>query len=76
MRRERSQENPAPMQRKKNRAGLPEKLKAGIETLSDISMDDVTVHYNSAKVAGVQALAYTQGSDIHVGPGQEDTLPA
>lgn len=54
-----------------NNTGLPDRLKAGIEHLSGIAMDDVQVHYNSSKPAGVQALAYTQGTDIHVGPGQE-----
>ena len=38
-------------------------------------MDDVRVHYNSSKPATVQALAYTQGTDIHVAPGQEKHLP-
>lgn len=38
-------------------------------------MDDVRVHYNSNKPATVQALAYTQGTDIHVAPGQEKHLP-
>jgi len=61
--------------KKENRTGLPDTLKAGIERLSGVSMDDVTVHYNSAKPAQLQALAYTQGSDIHVGPGQEKHLP-
>jgi hypothetical protein len=55
--------------------GLPNKLKAGIENLSGMEMDDVKVHYNSPKPAEVQALAHTQGSNIHVGPGQEKHLP-
>lgn len=54
-----------------NRTGLPDDLKRGIESLSDRSMDDVKVHYNSAKPAQLNALAYTQGKDIHVGPGQQ-----
>ncbi|MFQ6026091.1 MAG: DUF4157 domain-containing protein [Dehalococcoidia bacterium] len=58
----------------KNRTGLPDSLKAGIESLSGLAMDDVKVHYNSAKPASLQALAYTQGTDIHVGPGQEQHL--
>ncbi len=37
-------------------------------------MDDVHVHYNSSKSAQMQALAYTQGTDIHVGPRQERHL--
>ncbi|MFN6570944.1 DUF4157 domain-containing protein [Dendronalium sp. ChiSLP03b] len=58
-----------------NNTGLPDNLKGGIENLSGISMDDVKVYYNSAKPAQVQALAYTQGTDIHVAPGQEKHLP-
>jgi hypothetical protein len=61
--------------RPKNRNGLPDNLKAGIEGLSGLVMDDVRVHYNSSRPAGLQALAYTQGTDIHVGPGQERHLP-
>ena len=64
----------APVQ-KKNETGMPDHLKAGIEDLSGFSMDDVRVHYNSDKPATVQALAYTQGTDIHVAPGQEQHLP-
>ena len=58
-----------------NNTGMPDDLKAGIESLSGFSMDDVRVHYNSPKPATVQALAYTQGTDIHVAPGQEKHLP-
>ena len=54
---------------------MPDNLKSGIESLSGFSMDDVRVHYNSSKPATVQALAYTQGTDIHVAPGQEKHLP-
>ena len=58
-----------------NQTGLPDNLKNGIENLSGYSMDDVKVHYNSSKPAQLQALAYTQGTDIHVAPGQEKHLP-
>lgn len=60
---------------KKNETGMPDTLKSGIEDLSGFAMDDVRVHYNSDKPATVQALAYTQGTDIHVAPGQEQHLP-
>lgn len=63
------------MQRKQNNTGLPDNLKAGVENLSGYSLDDVKVHYNSSQPATVQALAYTQGTDIHVAPGQEQHLP-
>ena len=61
--------------RRENRTGLPDKLKAGIETLSGLSMDDVRVHYNSSKPAQMRALAYTQGRNIYVAPGQERHVP-
>ena len=60
---------------KKNETGMPDNLKVGIESLSGFSMDDVRVYYNSTKPATVQALAYTQGTDIYVAPGQEKHLP-
>ncbi|MBC8754537.1 DUF4157 domain-containing protein [Kordia sp. YSTF-M3] len=64
-----------PVQTKKNNTGLPNHLKSGIENLSGHTMDDVKVHYNSSKPAQLQALAYAQGTNIHLGPGQEKHLP-
>ncbi|MBI3727441.1 MAG: DUF4157 domain-containing protein [Burkholderiales bacterium] len=58
-----------------NDTGLPDQLKAGIETLSGISMDGVKVHYNSSKPAQLSALAYAQGRNIYLGPGQGHQLP-
>lgn len=58
-----------------NNTGLPDRLKSGIESLSGLSMDHVRVHYNSAQPAQLNALAYAQGSDIHLAPGQEQHLP-
>jgi hypothetical protein len=62
------------IQREENSAGLPDTLKTGIENLSGVSMDDVSVHYNSSRPAQLQALAHTQGTEIHVAPGQEKHL--
>ena len=59
------------LQAKKNQNGLPEKLKTGIEQLSGISMDGVQVHYHSQHPARVNADAFAQGNDIHLGAGQE-----
>lgn len=64
-----------PQVTQKNDTGLPDNLKAGIESLSGYSMDDVTVHYNSSKPATLQAHAYAQGTDIHLASGQEQHLP-
>jgi len=67
---QREEAAPAP-----NRTGMPDNLKSGIENLSGHSLDDVQVHYNSSKPAQLNALAYAQGTDIHVAPGQEQHLP-
>jgi hypothetical protein len=65
----------APLEKKPNRTGLPDRLKTGIESLSGMSMDHVRVHYNSAKPAQLQAHAFAQGNEIHVASGQERHLP-
>ena len=62
-------------EQKRNETGMSDNLKAGIEDLSGFAMDDVRVHSNSPEPATVQALAYTQGTDIYVAPGQEQHLP-
>lgn len=59
----------------RNQTGLPNQLKAGVEALSGVSLDNVRVHYHSSKPAQLNAKAYAQGSDIHLGPGQEAHLP-
>jgi hypothetical protein len=64
-----------PIQKKENNTGLPDNLKTGMENLSGMSLDDVKVHSNSDKPAQLQAHAYAQGTDIHLGPGQEKHLP-
>jgi hypothetical protein len=60
---------------KPNQTGLPDKLKAGVEALSGMTMDHVKVHYDSPRPAQLNAHAYAQGSDIHVAPGQARHLP-
>jgi hypothetical protein len=68
------EENESIQTKKENNTGLPDNLKDGVENLSGIDMSDVRVHYNSDRPASVGALAYTQGTDIHVAPGQEKHL--
>lgn len=58
-----------------NKTGMPDQLKARVENLSGLDMSDVRVNYNSDKPEKVGALAYTQGTEIHVAPGQEKHLP-
>jgi len=62
------------LKEEENKTGLPDDLKTGVESLSGYLLDDVRVHYNSSKPAQFQALAYTQGTEIHVGAGQEKHL--
>ena len=57
-----------------NTSGVPSGLKAKYEQCSGVSMDDVSVHYNSDKPVQYDALAYTQGNDVYLGPGQEKHL--
>ena len=58
-----------------NQTGMPDNLKDGIESLAGMDMSDVRVHYGSSKPKQLNAHAYAQGSDIHLGPGQEKHLP-
>jgi hypothetical protein len=58
-----------------NRTGMPDELIAGLEQLSGIDLSAVRVYYNSAEPAQLNALAYTQGRDIQIAPGEEKHLP-
>lgn len=63
-----------PKQQGPNLTGIPTQMKLDFEQRSGLSFDDVRVHYNSDKPARIGALAYTQGTQVHVGPGQERHL--
>ncbi|MFZ6744436.1 DUF4157 domain-containing protein [Undibacterium sp. JH2W] len=58
-----------------NNTGLPDHLKTCTELSSGYALSDVKVHYNSSKPASVDALAFAQGTDIYLAPGQEQHLP-
>lgn len=62
-------------QQEMSQSSLPQDLQANIESMSGHPMDDVKVHLNSSKPAEFNALAYTQGTEIYVAPGQEEHLP-
>lgn len=57
-----------------NPTGIPAAMKMRFENMSGLSFDDVRVHYSSDKPAQLHALAYTQGHDVYVAPGQEEHL--
>lgn len=54
--------------------GIPEAVQAKFEAASGLSFEDVRVHYNSSRPAQLGAYAYTQGSQVYIGPGQERHL--
>ncbi len=54
---------------------LPRPIRAGVERQSGLSLDAVTVHYNSPRPAALQALAYAQSREIYLAPGAEAHLP-
>jgi len=55
--------------------GLPTQLKENMESMSGMDLSDVKVNYNSSKPKEMGALAYAQGNQIELGPGQEKHLP-
>lgn len=57
-----------------NLTGIPTQMKLDFERRSGLSFDDVRVHYNSGKPARLRALAYTRGTQVYMGPGQERHL--
>jgi hypothetical protein len=58
-----------------NRTGMPDALKAAIESLAGLDLSDVRVHTGSARPAQIDALAFAQGREIHLATGQERHLP-
>ncbi|WP_117407523.1 eCIS core domain-containing protein, partial [Ruminiclostridium cellobioparum] len=56
-------------------SSIQHNLRAGLEKISGVDLSDVKVHQNSDKPQQVGALAYTQGNDIYIAPGQEKHLP-
>lgn len=57
-----------------NHTGIPDNMKTLFENMSGFQLDDVQVHYNSNKPAQLKALAYTQGKQVYLGPGNEKCL--
>jgi len=55
----------------RNNTGMPNNIKAGLESISGQDLSDVKVHRNSSEPAKIGAHAYTQGSNIYVSPGQD-----
>lgn len=54
--------------------GLEMAMKDRLARRFGLPFDDVRVHYHSEKPAQMQALAFTQGNEVFLGPGQERHL--
>lgn len=55
--------------------GLPAELKRAAESAGGVSLDDVSVEYDSPRPARYRARAFARGSDIYLGPGGQQHLP-
>jgi len=61
--------NAAPVQRKENK-NLSEEVQMKMESTFGEDFSDVAIHKNSQQAKDLNALAYTQGDNIHFAPGQ------
>lgn len=57
-----------------NLTGIPDSMKEKAEMKSGLSLDNVRVHRNSDSPGQAGALAYTRGTDIFLGSGNERHL--
>ncbi|WP_437933047.1 eCIS core domain-containing protein [Sorangium sp. So ce341] len=53
-----------------NSTGIPSPVKAKMEAAFGADFSGVRVHQGSTRAAALRAVAYTQGSEIHVAPGR------
>ncbi len=65
---------PAAVQRAAAGQPLPAGLRGSAEAASGVSLSDVRVHYDDARPAQISAAAYTNGQDLYIGPGHEQSL--
>lgn len=56
-------------------SALPEPLKTTLEAMSRLSLADVRVHRDSPSPALMSSVAFADGNDIHLAPGEERHLP-
>ena len=58
------------VQRTENKTGIPDEVKARMESAFNTDFSGVRVRPESSAAPEVGALAYTQGTNIHFAPGQ------
>jgi hypothetical protein len=57
-------------ERKPNNTGMPDGVLQKMEDAFNTDFSNVKIHANSSKAPELDALAYTQGHNIHFAPGQ------
>ena len=60
----------ASLQPRTNQTGIPDHTLSQMESSLNADFSNVRLHTNSPKASDINALAYTQGEDIHFAPGQ------
>lgn len=60
--------------KEKNNTGLSDSMKQALEQKTGFSAHDLRVYRNSPLPARLGALAISEGSDIHLGPGNDRFL--
>lgn len=63
-------------QKKVNKTGIPDSLLRKFEEMSGFDLSEVRVYYNSDKPqqVGLDVLAYAEGLNIYISPGNEEHL--
>jgi hypothetical protein len=59
-----------PLQRRPNKTGMPDEIKADMEKTFETNFSDVRVHAGSSKAGEVGAAAYARGDEVHFAPGR------
>lgn len=63
------------IQNRENTTGMPDNVKAKMESAFNIDFSGIKIHTNSQKAPDVGALAYTQGGEVHFAPGNLTHTP-
>ncbi|MCB9235678.1 MAG: DUF4157 domain-containing protein [Bacteroidia bacterium] len=53
-----------------SKTGMPETVQTKMEQSFGTDFSNVNIHQNSGEASSMNALAYTQGNDVHFAPGQ------
>lgn len=65
-----------PLQRRQNKTGMPDEVKAKMEKFFETDFSQVRVHTGSSTAGEVGASAYAQGDHVHFAPGRYEPSSA